>query len=390
MHNFFNLIIDGDAMADSKKRVLMLLSNPYRPDSRVYNEALTLTGNGYSITIIAWARDGNWPEKETKDGIDIIRVGPRVEGKKHFIRNIRHFWKNAELAASKLVFESIHAHDFDTLPLGARLKKRRKVPLVFDAHEIYAQMIRRDVSRPVASMVQLYENICLKKTDRVITVIDGHVDFYRKKVGDKVTLIMNARPFKEVQDAERNKIRKELGLEGKLSFILIGSLEDGKFVHELIEASRLLNGVKIIIGGYGEHSKLVEDKARNNPNLVYLGYVHPKMIVPYTSAADIVFSVYYPQQPMAVATKFFDAVSAGTPLLVNENGDKTTELVKKYNCGMAIPYDLKAFLKAAEDLKKNRQKMQEMKNNIIALRKEYTWEAMAQRLVKLYGRLLQQ
>ena len=215
------------------------------------------------------------------------------------------------------------------------------------------------------------------------------MDFYRKKAGDKVTLIMNAKPYKEVQEIERNKLRRELGLEGKLSFILIGSLEDKKFVHELIEASKVLTGVKIIIGGYGRYSKLVEEASKGNQNLAYIGYVHPDMVVPYTSAADMVFSVYYPQQPMAVATKFFDAVSAGTPLLVNEGGDKTTDLVKKYNCGLAIPYDLKSFIKITEDLKKNPQKIQEMKKNIIALRKEYTWEVMAQRLLKLYDGLWQ-
>ena len=165
-------------MAETKKRVLMLLSNPYRPDSRVYNEALTLAGNGYSITIIAWDRDGNWPEKETKDGIDIIRVGPRAEGKKHFIRNIRRFWKNAELAAGQLQFDSVHAHDFDTLPpgwLAARLLRRR---VVFDGHEPYGEAFARSLPAAVASILLWLERCLVPKVDCLVSPSEGSAVYY--------------------------------------------------------------------------------------------------------------------------------------------------------------------------------------------------------------------
>ena len=46
-------------MDRERRRVLMLLSNPFAPDPRVYKEARTLTRNGYTVTIIAWDRQGN-------------------------------------------------------------------------------------------------------------------------------------------------------------------------------------------------------------------------------------------------------------------------------------------------------------------------------------------
>src|SRR5690349_14092398 len=57
-----------------RPQVLMLLSNCFDPDPRVYNEARTLVENGYAVLIVAWDRERLRPEKENLDGIEIQRV----------------------------------------------------------------------------------------------------------------------------------------------------------------------------------------------------------------------------------------------------------------------------------------------------------------------------
>jgi hypothetical protein len=48
----------------SSRRVVMLLSNAFRPDPRVLKEARSLAGAGYEVTVIAWDREGAYPPEE--------------------------------------------------------------------------------------------------------------------------------------------------------------------------------------------------------------------------------------------------------------------------------------------------------------------------------------
>ena len=42
-------------------RVLMLLSNPYRPDPRVQREMEALATSGYQVSLLCWDRQGELP-----------------------------------------------------------------------------------------------------------------------------------------------------------------------------------------------------------------------------------------------------------------------------------------------------------------------------------------
>ena len=55
-------------------RVVMLLSNAFRPDPRVAKEAEGLAEAGYDVEIICWDREGRFPPKETVDGYMINRI----------------------------------------------------------------------------------------------------------------------------------------------------------------------------------------------------------------------------------------------------------------------------------------------------------------------------
>ena len=46
------------------KKVVMLLSNGFRPALRAYHEAVTLVKSGFKVTIYAWDREGNLERKE--------------------------------------------------------------------------------------------------------------------------------------------------------------------------------------------------------------------------------------------------------------------------------------------------------------------------------------
>ncbi len=365
-------------------KVLMLLSNPYLPDARVYREAQSLINRGHEVSIIAWDRREDFPEKETMEGVRVIRTGPKFRGKRHFISDIRKFWNNAYDLSKKLDFEIIHAHDFDTLPLGVKIKKRTGAPLLFDAHETYSEMIRIDVPNFIAHMVQHLENRYLKWVDRMIVVNEHQRSFYSKRFPvDRIDVVMNAKPA--LKDEKKAKdLRKEMGIGDEIALIYIGALERERFVREMADMAGSLEGVRFIIGGYGAEEDYIRKRV-GKKGLRYLGFVHPEEVVLYSAAADLIVSMYREVQTDRIATKFFDAVAAGRGMIVADNGELTAKLVKKYGGGVVCDYSKESFSKAIKSLK--REDVERMGKAMRSLRSEYSWEAMEKRLLNAYESL---
>ena len=62
-------------------KVLMLLSNEYRPDPRVRKEAMTLHETGHGVTVLCWNRSFRSLDHQDDGGVMIERVRTgRVNG----------------------------------------------------------------------------------------------------------------------------------------------------------------------------------------------------------------------------------------------------------------------------------------------------------------------
>lgn len=129
----------------------MTLANPFTHDHRVYNEATSLVKAGHKVTILAWDKTGKYPKKETKDGIKIVRsYNSRVMNILPYdIFRLHWWWKKGYRDALTLFeenhFDAVHCHDLSSLPIGVKLKKKFGVKLVYDAHEIWGYMIKKDL-----------------------------------------------------------------------------------------------------------------------------------------------------------------------------------------------------------------------------------------------------
>ena len=132
---------------------LVFVSNAFTNDPRVYSEAKSLINAGHEVTVIAWDRERLLPTEAHWDGIHIIRLRLDFELKIKFFVHLWHglrllLWQKkafryALSLLKKDTFDAIHCHDFDTLFIGIRLKNKFKIPLIYDAHEIYAFMLSK-------------------------------------------------------------------------------------------------------------------------------------------------------------------------------------------------------------------------------------------------------
>ncbi len=156
----------------------MLLSNSFRPDPRVLKEARGLAQRGHTVSIIAWDRAGELPLTETPySAVDVIRIQSVPSsygiGARQIGRLLR-FWLAALPLLDQLKPDVVHCHDFDTLPAGLLWGKLHRVPVIYDAHEYYADLVkprlRGGSGRLLYRWITRLESFAARRSTAIVTV----------------------------------------------------------------------------------------------------------------------------------------------------------------------------------------------------------------------------
>jgi len=373
------------------KNVLMLLSNPFRPDIRPYLEAKALVEKGYGVTILCWDRECKYPEKEVIEGIHIERIRLRSQKGALYPLRLMKFHRLVVKRARAMDFDVVHAHDYDTLKPAIKLARGGK-KLVYDIHEIYSMMIRVDVPAFVASMVQRSEDRLMKKADKALVTLEEAKEHYVRRgvPADKISVVMNSKDWGPVDPAKVAELRRELDLEGKFVIVFIGTLGEGKFLRELLELSEGFGDEVLLLGGYGDMEG--EVRARAGDKVRFLGTVAPGDVPAYLSLGDVGVCMYHPsmeQQKIGIVSKFFDYVHVGLPCIINEELTKTAQVAREEDCALLIPYGKKEFALAVRRLRTEEGLAERLGENISRLQSRYHWSRNKESLLAVYEELLE-
>lgn len=319
---------------------LMLLSNPHRTDPRVLRESRALVAAGYRVTIIAWDRDSGADSESEEEGVRIVRLGPRAPYRSaaKVFAGLLTFWAKALRRSRDLDFDIVHCHDFDTLPLGKAIACLRRTPVLYDAHEVYSNMVKKDTAR-AAMFIWPMEKSLSSTADQIVTVNEEMVDILsmRRKVPAK--LVRNSPDLSALAGVTAAETRSKHGLDG---FVIsyLGSLEPGRSVEELSTLFTPDDGVTVVIGGAGTLRPFVEEKAADNPCVRFLGQVGTDEALRITCASDLVPAVHDPTNPnyvMGTPIKVLEAMACGKPV-VTSKGIGISEIVEGAGCGFVIEY----------------------------------------------------
>ncbi|MFH0815620.1 MAG: glycosyltransferase family 4 protein [Methanobacteriota archaeon] len=377
-------------------KVLMLLTNPFRPDPRVHKEGKALVAAGHQVKILAWDRPGGAPSKEGVDGIQLHRFGPPSGwgATMSVVPGMTLFWGRAALAALSERPDVVHAHDFDTLPLGWLVSKISGAKLVYDAHEGYADMVGPSVPPWVARLINTGEARMARKAELVIAVNElFREEFSSKGCGNVVVIANLPESYGRADPVRVEALRKEMGAEGKKLVLYVGVLEPQRALVDLVNAVRALpaDGYALAIGGFGTLEAQVLKAAEGMTNFKFLGRVPGNEILDYSAAADVLFAVYDPSNPnnrKGAPNKLYEAIHLGKPIIVAEGTFAAREsalegigLPVKYGSVESISDRIKSAAVGGAPFPANRSKE--------AGAELRTWAGMAERLVKAYVRMLE-
>jgi len=342
----------------------MLLNKDYHTDPRVWKELLSFSRKGDHETSVI----SNRHKVNTKHKV-------------RFILNLISFYlyglSVARIRSRYWGIDAIHAHDLDTLPLGILLARLHDLPLIYDAHEVYAYMIADDVSYGLRRFVYAVERRLTRRCDRVITV-SRNVAFAVSEHPEDCVLVMNC-------PGDPPPIVLAPDKKGALWLGYFGALEQGRFILEAMEAVEATPGWELVIAGSGT----LEDRIRahSSARVRFLGQLPHESAIQQMGACDLQLLMFDPRNANSIIgmpNRLFEAMSLKKPVVATYHTDSGS-LVRDLDCGFECGYAVSALSVLLTYLAKHPEELPwRGQKAYLAWGREYNWARQELKLFSMY------
>jgi len=385
------------------KKVVSIVLNNFKNDSRVQKENISLQNAGYGVQVVALWEDGV-KEKEIVQNIPVHRVKLKSKNwsKNKFVQLIKYFEFLYKVSKKYKNTDILHCNDLNTLPIGVIAKKfyNENIKIVYDAHE-YEINDTPNESKYKIKLKYILEKYLIKYADAVITVSESIANEYVKLYNiKKPSLVLNTPPYKEID--KKDIFREKFNIPKETTiFLYQGGLSSGRGIEILLETFKQLNQKPtintlitnnkytntpiIIFMGYGELEQEIKEIAKEYNNIYFYSAVTPDILLDYTSSADFGISTIEESclsYRYCLPNKMFEYIMAEVPVIVS-NLPEMNKIVESHKVGVVAkentPQGLKEAIQKAIKLDKEK-----LKTNIKKLKTIYNWENQEKVLLQTY------
>jgi glycosyltransferase involved in cell wall biosynthesis len=230
-------------------------------------------------------------------------------------------------------FDLIIANDYDTLPVGVRLKEAQNTTLLFDAHE-YSPLEFTESFRWRVLQQPLIKHICREYISRATiatTVCQTIAETYEREFGKKFEIITNATEFESLQPSPSNS--------GKIRMIYHGGASQSRQTHKQIEMMRFLdNGfeLSLMILGQPDYIESLKKIAQPFKNVKFLPPVGTNEIAAFTNQFDVGIYSLPPtnfNNKYALPNKFFEFIQARLAVVIAPSPEMA-RIVREFDLGV--------------------------------------------------------
>lgn len=332
-------------------KVLMLVQSPVAGDSRVLREAATLTAEGHAVHIVGRdVPDGFDPG----DGVTVESVtrsrgmrppgtprgaaltsssGPKAVVRRagrwlllpeHRERTERR-WRNdaAKLLAGLPAPDVVHAHDYNTLELGAELAGRWSARLVYDSHELWFDRGLPGRPTPLGRRRgRRKETRLAARAEVVLTVSEGIATRLRRRGLRDVRVVRNTFPMAGSEPPELPDAPAGIAYAGRIG--------PGRDLEAVVGAAARLAPLRTVLAGpadpgYGLDAAGVE-------LLPPMSLAEVDQLYQEVGVAVVTLTDTCANHRLALPNKLFHAVRAGVPV-VAANLPELHAVVLRYGLG---------------------------------------------------------
>ncbi len=338
----------------------------------------SLAQNGYNITLVGYNKPSSLPLTKKKFKQKRIHCW-FLRGKIFYAEyNFRLF---LYLIFKKM--DAICAIDLDTIIPCLNISRLKKIPRIYDAHELFTGL-KEVIERP--KVKRIWENVEKKTVPKYpygYTVSESIAEVFYKKYNVSYKAIRNIpllKPLSVIPNTNK--------------FILYqGAVNIGRGFEFLIPAMQWVD-MKLIICGDGNYMPalkklIVEYKLEEKIELK--GMMEPEELNLFSQSAYI--GIATPEstglnQLLALPNKFFDYLHAGLPQ-INVNYPEYENLNKKYEVAILLE-DLspKNIATTINNLITDDVLYNKLKDNCMKAREELNWQNEEKKLLSFYQSLL--
>lgn len=362
-------------------KILVSVFNNLYTDQRVEKVCKTLYKNSYKIELIG----NNWGgEPEISRPYPFSRI--QLKSKTLRLAYIEFQWKIFfELLKKADRNTVLHANDLDALLPNYLVSKIKKIPLVWDSHEIFTEM-PSVTNRWVQKVWRFLENSLVRKINFFMIANDSYADWFVRTYKIKRPIVIRNFPKKTSPKKITDNNPKIILYQGAINF--------SRGIDKMIEAMQLIEGAEFHIAGRGPMTDEYKDLVRklNLENKVkFLGNLHPDELRTITEKADVGLSIeenkglsYYYSLP----NKISDYIQARVPVVVSKFPEMQ-KIVEKYQVGEFISSHEPKHLAEKVNLVLEKGRSSYLPQLEIAAN-ELCWENEAPKILELYEKVAPQ
>jgi glycosyltransferase involved in cell wall biosynthesis len=381
--------------------ILMLVITTVATDTRVVREATTLADAGHGVHVIGRGVPEDWtpPRGVTVSSVGgasvFQKAGAPVGGGRTLPPHMRAArwallpqhrasafaaWaRAARVDAEARGFDVVHAHDFNTLELGAELSRKRGVPLVYDTHELWSGRPRVGRPTPVRAAREMrVEGELGGQAAAVITVGEGVADALRKRYGwAHVNVVHNTFPT--------GTAAADVPLPAVPSgAVYAGRIAPYREIETIVTAARQLGDLEITLVGPADDTYLAALDRGPARVREALPVDEVDALLRRTGLALVTHSDKWENHRLAMPNKLFHAVRAGVPVIATDV-QELARVVREHGLGTLYRPGDSASLVAA--VREALDRYPELVANVRTAEPLLSWEHDAKALVGIYDGL---
>lgn len=396
-----------------------MLTPDVQIDRRIILEAQSLIKEGKEVILIA-GNDGKMPEYELSEGIKIRRpLYNGIDTRITFFYRLCNFITKLitritykmlgilSVILEKLTKKSgydfflaelaeyyrpdvIHAHDLPMLPAAHICSGERKIPLVYDSHELYTE---EELPPSAKAMLKSKERKYIKDA-AVITVNPYLKKEFESWYGKKdILIIENATSRRPDFDPDRkyDLFREEYSLTSESRLMLYqGWFSPHRNLATLVQGMQYLDKSHyLLLMGYGEYKDELMELAHKvgvSGNILFIPAKSQEELLFYTASADIGLMPYLKSKNLnnlySSPNKLYEFIAAGLPILANDL-PYYHDIIEKYNNGIVRTIeDPQSFARAVQEIFSC--DLQSFRLNAWTAYQELNWDKESEKLLMLY------
>ena len=372
-----------------EKRTILIQTYTLDQSIRASKIARTLISGGYYIIFLGWNRGSKSIEKEQwekKDYIREIKLRLRAPLGTKIVLFYPIWWCFVFLALMIEKWDIAYAINLESIPPTVIAGKLKGKPVIYDNLDSWEDYLPLpNVIRKISIKI---DKIFMRLVNSVILADEMQVEEMGGIPNSKIVAVYDSP--EDVTDVALKNNRSGK----KFTLFYAGGLSSARALNldKAFNAIKDLEGVKLVIAGYGDLVDEIKDWSREVPEKIqFIGGISHEEVLLRIVEADLLFVF---RSPWVLANKYIcgskllETMMCGRPILVNQ-GTSTANKVGEENCGLVVDANnVEEIKEAIIKLRDNPGLCRELgANGRKAYEERYSWENMEQRLLALYREL---